>query len=279
LSQRGGDKSFYPVEVAPLRTMEGLNDVSNKVAYAYARYQASWVIAATVLLGGLLATIDELDVPLSTVDDLFLVLVGVGIAVLALRNRDLKRINRGTLILLGAAFLVKVVFALLESPEDRLDESVWLVALGLLLVAYFLPRRLGRTVLYPPRELRALSNGRTFAIAFLLALVFSGLGEVVLGVPARSPLGIFDLVVAVPALVGLLVYLVHPCGARLTAYLTGFCVVSSVGALLAAGSTWMLGDRLDEQLVALAALLSALVIVWGLSHRINQGKTIIAHRA
>ncbi len=259
--------------------MASLNDVTNKVAYAYARYQASLVVAAALVMGGLLATYDELDVPLSTVDDLLLALVGAAIVVVALRNRDLKRITRGTLLLLSTAFLVKVVFAFFESPEDRLDESVWVAALALLLLAHFLPRRMGKTVLYSQGELRALSNGRSLATGLLLALVFSGVGEAALGVPPRSVLGVLDLLVAVACAGGLVCYLLFPIGPRLTAWLSGFAGASLVLAGLASASTFRLGDRVEDPLIALVALASSLVVVWGFSQRINQGKTIIAHRA
>ena len=278
LSGPAANLSILPLWRPP-SVMQGLNDVTNKVAYAYARYQASLVVVAALVVGGLLATYDELDVPLSVVDDLLLAVLGAALLVVALRNRDLKRINRGALLLLSAAFLLQLVFAFLESPEDRLDESVWIAALALLLLAHFLPRRMGKTVLFGQGELRALSNGRTLATGLLFALVFSGLGEAVLGIPPRSVLGVFDLLVAIACTSGLVVYLLFPSGPRLTGWLSGFAGVSLVVAASAAASTFKPGDRLDEQLVALVALASALVVVWGFSRRINQGKTIIAHRA
>jgi hypothetical protein len=259
--------------------MEGLNDVSNKVAYAYSRYQAYLLVAVVFVVAGLLESYDELDVLPSLFDDVLLLALGIALLVLALRSVDLKRISRYSLVLVGIAFLGKLAASALESPEDRLDEGLWLVSLGGLLVAHFLPRRLGKTVLYSPESVRTLSNVRTLATALWLSLAFSALSVPVLGIGYRSLTGELLVLVSVASFVGLVLYTLLPNGPTLVHLLDAFSGVVLVGALGGLALNLRLGDLFDEELILLVISATALLVTGTLSGRINRGKTIVGHRA
>ncbi|MDE1822488.1 MAG: hypothetical protein KGI98_16740, partial [Euryarchaeota archaeon] len=173
-------------ESPPSSSSFSMDDVTSKIAYAYAKQQVFVLLALVGAVTGALLILEEWpsssgDTYLGLVDDVILLLGSVGILALVFTQRDLKRINRHAVAVLGVLLLIKVlVVALSAGGLYRVEDSADLgddvgipIVLGLALASYPFPVRKGGKNLFAPADIRALSNARTLVFAALVAAVAS----------------------------------------------------------------------------------------------------------
>ena len=264
------------------------DDVTSKIAYAYAKQQAFVALAGMVLVGASAAALGELRAPVFLLANLLILVAAAGALAIIVRRRDLGAINRPCLRLFAAALAGRLALETvgLYFGEAPIAGGAADLGVDLLLAAgtisYVFPLRRGSTVLYRSAEVRELANDRTVALASV-ALAMLDLGRLI--GPIRSgTLAAFDgfgllLAASVALAVGAAVLGVRPTGrsagrrlaegvlALATALTVAAAVVASApieGALLAADP--------------LGVLLVALGVVHGASERLNRGKTIVARR-
>jgi hypothetical protein len=269
--------------------MFAMNDVSNKVAYAYSKQEAFVSVAVAFVLAGFAFADLEMGDPRDLVDEAILLLGGLGILVLAFRFRDLRRINRHALAITGVVLLVTLLASvLLETGDERLDDQGLSVALGLVVLSYPWPLNRGKTSLFSPSQVRELSDNRTLAMGSLLTLWFSvwnwlpgGSFPLSSGLPGgwEKVVALGNVVVAILALILLVYYLATENSSRLrVGLLTGFGLLSlaSLGLVLEEARHSVV---IDSDLLRLLFAASTLLTTFLLSRSLNQGRTIVTHRA
>lgn len=267
-----------------------LDDVTAKIAYAYAKQQVfaffglfSLVFVLGEVLGGS-TTPPELALGGLTA------LVGAAVLALVFTQRDLKRVNRTSLLLAIAALLLSVVEAALvllrilpaESAATLGGVAVVAFVSGGLVVSYPLPFKRGGTVLYKPAEIVELANARTlgFGAIFLLLVAVAGL---LVRAPASTgafldPLYL-EIIVAALGAEGFVMFILGKKNVGIIRHLRAVMLLALVVAAVLAADVARSTAALSYGLPPLlgAALLLAIVVV--LSPRLNHGKTIVSHRA
>ncbi len=273
-----------------------MDDVTSKIAYAYAKQQVFVLLGLFSVVAGALLVVLEWpthagDSYLGLIDDVVLFLGGLGILSTVAVEKDLKRVNRHAMAVLAVVGLVQVVVLALsfsgilriEDAGDLSDDLGVAAVIILALVAYPFPTRRGGG-LYSPEKVRILSNARTLAFAAFAGAV-AALGALPSSSEHAAASGMFMSpfsdeigLLAVGAL-GVVLFLALENGPKLVRWLS---VVVGVELIVAIGgaadevrSVEALGDDVPKVLVALFAL----VIVFLLSQRLNKGKTIIDRRA
>ena len=273
-----------------------MDDVTSKIAYAYAKQQVFVLLGLFSVVAGALLVVLEWpthagDSYLGLIDDVVLLLGGLGILSTVAVEKDLKRVNRHAMAVLAVVGLVQVVVLALsfsgilriEDAGDLSDDLGVAAVIILALVAYPFPTRRGGG-LYSPEKVRILSNARTLAFAAFAGAV-AALGALPSSSEHAAASGMFMSpfsdeigLLAVGAL-GVALFLALENGPKLVRWLS---VVVGVELIVAIGgaadevrSVEALGDDVPKVLVALFAL----VIVFLLSQRLNKGKTIIDRRA
>ena len=273
-----------------------MDDVTSKIAYAYAKQQVFVLLGLFSVVAGALLVVLEWpthagDSYLGLIDDVVLFLGGLGILSTVAVEKDLKRVNRHAMAVLAVVGLVQVVVLALsfsgilriEDAGDLSDDLGVAAVIILALVAYPFPTRRGGG-LYSPEKVRILSNARTLAFAAFAGAV-AALGALPSSSEHAAASGMFMSpfsdeigLLAVGAL-GVALFLALENGPKLVRWLS---VVVGVELIVAIGgaadevrSVEALGDDVPKVLVALFAL----VIVFLLSQRLNKGKTIIDRRA
>ena len=273
-----------------------MDDVTSKIAYAYAKQQVFVLLGLFSVVAGALLVVLEWpthagDSYLGLIDDVVLFLGGLGILSTVAVEKDLKRVNRHAMAVLAVVGLVQVVVLALsfsgilkiEDAGDLSDDLGVAAVIILGLVAYPFPTRRGGG-LYSPEKVRILSNARTLAFAAFAGAV-AALGALPSSSEHAAASGMFMSpfsdeigLLAVGAL-GVALFLALENGPKLVRWLS---VVVGVELIVAIGgaadevrSVEALGDDVPKVLVALFAL----VIVFLLSQRLNKGKTIIDRRA
>ncbi len=273
-----------------------MDDVTSKIAYAYAKQQVFVLLGLFSVVAGALLVVLEWpthagDSYLGLIDDVVLFLGGLGILSTVAVEKDLKRVNRHAMAVLAVVGLVQVVVLALsfsgilriEDAGDLSDDLGVAAVIILALVAYPFPTRRGGG-LYSPEKVRILSNARTLAFAAFAGAV-AALGALPSSSEHAAASGMFMSpfsdeigLLAVGAL-GVVLFLALENGPKLVRWLS---VVVGVELIVAIGgaadevrSVEALGDDIPKVLVALFAL----VIVFLLSQRLNKGKTIIDRRA
>ena len=273
-----------------------MDDVTSKIAYAYAKQQVFVLLGLFSVVAGALLVVLEWpthagDSYLGLIDDVVLLLGGLGILSTVAVEKDLKRVNRHAMAVLAVVGLVQVVVLALsfsgilriEDAGDLSDDLGVAAVIILALVAYPFPTRRGGG-LYSPEKVRILSNARTLAFAAFAGAV-AALGALPSSSEHAAASGMFMSpfsdeigLLAVGAL-GVALFLALENGPKLVRWLS---VVVGVELIVAIGgaadevrSVEALGDDVPKVLVALFAL----VIVFLVSQRLNKGKTIIDRRA
>lgn len=288
---------------------EGMDDVTSKVAYAYAKQQAFVYLALAFLaLGALgagisleglralgLARGELLASGAGLVAAAALLAGGVEIVRIVRGRTNLAAVNRPslrrTLVVGLVLLLVALDLALVAPVALHLPSPIGLrvFALAAFLVAavaagsYVFPITRGDKVLYGPAEVRALSNRRTLGfanglgLALALTLLFARRPGALAGPLLPGLLGAPLLTVA--AVVGFAAYLALPGRSG-----DGIGQIA-LAAFAGIGLAWFVGllpRGAPTAAVALAPVLLALLyfpVRYGLSAPLNRGKKIIAHRA
>lgn len=275
----------------------GMDEVTSKVAYAYAK-QSAFVVVATALLAVtptvlylVLASVHVTwPVLVAVVGDLALLAGAAAILVVVFTRKDLHRINRLALRISGAIFLVQFACVLTDAVVGtgavrHITSEAALAAFPLAaVVTYPFPIRRGGTVLYSPNAVRRLANARAAAMASLLLVLLASFrllmqgGAVGLHETPVSPLVDARLFEALAILAsGLFLIL----GSR---PFVPRAIESVLVVILALALVLIAEDPHDATAWALALgpigiVLSAIVVDFGLSRRLDAGRTIVAHRA
>lgn len=273
-----------------------MDDVTSKIAYAYAKQQVFVLLGLFSVVAGALLVVLEWpthagDSYLGLIDDVVLLLGGLGILSTVAVEKDLKRVNRHAMAVLAVVGLVQVVVLALsfsgilkiEDAGDLSDDLGVAAVIILALVAYPFPTRRGGG-LYSPERVRILSNARTLAFAALAGGV-AALGALPSSSEHSAASGLFMSafsdeigLLAVGAL-GVVLFLTLENGPKLVRWLSAMVGVELIVAIGGAAdevrSVEALGDDIPKVLVALFAL----VLVFLVSQRLNKGKTIIDRRA
>ncbi|HEV2316825.1 MAG TPA: hypothetical protein VGV89_04540 [Thermoplasmata archaeon] len=273
-----------------------MNDVTSKIAYAYAKQQV-FVYIGLVLVGvgaGAAAwvgsSLSGRASELVLASDLAVLGGGAALLAVAFPRTNLESINHAGLRIVLAALVVKGALLLGAWLVDRaspvsapLDVGIILLLVSVV-VGYPLPIRRGGTVLYSPVAVRALADTRSLTASFVGVLAFGAallaLPAVGLGLRTGSSLGsvvIFTVVALAAAGLAVLFALKEaPLRANLG---IGLAAVAGLMALLlpvvnsaGSGSWW---SAAPFAWVAFAIV----VVVLGLSYRLNRGKTIVSRRA
>lgn len=273
-----------------------MDDVTSKIAYAYAKQQVFVFLGlVSVVMGALLVgsewPMHAGDTYLEVLDDVLLLLGGVGILTMAFTQKDLKRVNRHALAILAIVGLVKLlVFALsatgvavLEDSPDLGDDIGVAAVFILALASYPFPTRRG-SELFSPARIRELSDARTLVFAALVGLVtsasaFPGASE------AGASSGLFmpalsdDVGLIVIGLVGLVLFLVLKNGPKLVLWLSVVVGAELLFGVLGFVDEIRNADAFGDDLPKIVVAALALLVVYLLSARLNQGKTIVDRRA
>lgn len=274
-----------------------MDDVTGKIAYAYAKQQVFVFVALFGVLYGAAVLLQEWphgagDSYGALLDEIVLILGGLGILVLSLNQKDLKKVNRHAVVVLLLVLLVKVAIIALsvskvlaiEDTGDLGDDMGTAAVLGLAVLSYPLPTRRGGGPLFSKDAVRQLSNLRTLAFASLLVAVvsLSALAvpsEVSVIGPMHTSMATDDLFLSVIGLGGLVLFLALKNSKKLELWLTTVVAIGLVGALFGlaneVGSEGALGDDLSKVI----AMALALLVVFVLSPSLNQGRTIVDRRA
>jgi hypothetical protein len=258
--------------------MFGMDDVTAKVAYAYSKQQAlAYVGIVLAGIGALLAVSERAELVL-VIGDAALLAAGAIILFYIGTRKNLAKINRPSLRILGIAFLVKLVtlpvstYALAAPSPDLAVDLASLVFLVAMVIAYPLPIRRSGGVLFAPDEIRVLSDGRTVGVA---AVFVAALGLVALPLP-HSPnvtgglLGsalVLDAVTLVLA-AALAVVFLRLRGTPRSRAGSGLLLGSVVVGVVA---LW------DVPLIVAGG--AGLVVLLILAKPLNSGKRIISHRS
>jgi hypothetical protein len=257
---------------------EGMNDVTNKVAYAYSKQQAFALVA--LLVGGAavaLAYAERASIVL-LVGDAALLAGAAAIAALIVGRSNLAKVNRPALRASGLAFLVKlatlaVALVLFRgSVHDLAGDVAALLFLVGVMFSYPLPIRRAGGVLYGPAEVRDLSDGRAIGTGAMWLGALTIGASAFPGSPAES-LGLLPShwVVDV-ALLGLAVAFA---GVFLR---TAQRTRRNAGIGLFA-ATALLGLLVGVAPVLVYTGLAGIVVLTVLGPRLTSGKRIISHRA
>jgi hypothetical protein len=266
-----------------------MDDVTSKIAFAYSKQQGFVVSALGVMATSGAEAVLERGMLVAAGAELIVLVGAAAILGLVATRSNLEKVNHPALRVLAALFIVQVIGTVAAIGFEGGGRAALggelgglaLIVLGV--VSYPFPIRRGSTVLYSPPAVRELANARSlglgtagvFAVAALRLLPGGpGLVPVV-------PLGLDGGLGAVAALaaVGGLSFLLLSPGVRRTRLMEGLLAAAGIVALLgvsgAAGSIDVWAVALGPALVAGLALAT----VFGFSGRLNQGRTIISHRA
>lgn len=267
-----------------------MNDVTSRIAHAYAKHQV-FVWSGLLLLGSSLLslTLGGESFP-DRIDRVVVAVGGLVLVVHPLRERDLKKLNRTAVLLVGALLVITGVASLLAflgrwdlgGSFARGEDATFLGLQFALVLGYPFPSRKGSTVLFTPEKVRALSNSRTFGFGS----VFLGLaGAILLVGPSAGrssppfPPDLAPMALVAVGVVGFLLYLATKDPAKV---IMPGAILSVVGVGLSAVAAW---DAVGTSAVLAPALTVALgsvlllVLVFALSLRINRGKVIVDRRA
>jgi hypothetical protein len=257
---------------------EGMNDVTNKVAYAYSKQEAFALVSLLLIgLGSALAVAERGSVAL-LVGDAGLIAGGAAIASLIVLRANLAKVNRPALRAAGFTFLAKLVTLLVAlllfsgTVHDLAGDVAALAFLVAVLFGYPLPIRRSGGVLYGPAEVRDLADGRAVGVAatWLGALtvgasLFPNSPAIATGlVPARW---MVDVVLLGLTVAFAIVFL----------RLRGRTRVRAGTALF--GATALVGLLAGLAPVLIYTGIAGVVLLLVLSPRLNAGKRIISHRA
>ena len=266
--------------------MFAMNDVSSKVAYAYAKMEVFTMgaVAMVALCVGYLIALPEEGFR-AAVDELLLIAAGAFVLAQILLLVDLKTINRRSWVLVGIAFLGNLILLGLAPASLRTLFSALAILTGAMAVSYPFPIRRGRTTLYGPEEVRHLSGVRALALAGLAVVVLSVGDLAVHGLVRGNLSDLFVLVARVSvAVIGLIViglFLASRATAGLTRGLvflavldlipSAYLVVMDVSTGIALGMAFAFPE--------LVIWVAALGVTLGLGEKLTRGKTILGHRA
>lgn len=266
-----------------------MDEVTSKVAYAYAKQQAG------VLTGlGLLAIAVEIallqeSIGLSVVTGLLAAVPGAAFLYITATTTNLEKVGHAAkrafpaaaLLLLGLVALSFVLAPLRHGAAQLADLSgLWIALLGVM--SYPFPVRRGSVVLYRPVEVRRLADRRAVGLGtgFLSGLavleLFSG-GFAAGGVPllAREA----SLLAVTAGLVGSALFLVRRDQPGTLPPLEAAAVASAAFLGVAAYFSGRGGTCLELAVGPVALAVLTLVVIHGLSPRLTTGRKIIAHRA
>lgn len=267
-----------------------MDEVTSKVAYAYAKQQAGVVGSLALLAAAPGIAWLQGSWEAALLAGLLAAIPGAVFLYITLTTKDLERVGHAAKRVFPAAVLVflallaaSVLVAPLRPGGARLADlgGLWIVLVAT--VSYPLPVRRGATVLYRPAAVRRLADRRTVGIGLtflvgLAALEFLPGGFAAAGLPlAARGATLLALLVAVAG-VGL--YLLG--GADRKGVVPAMAAAAvAAGLLLGIAGDWAgFGDRagpLALTSIAVAGLIVITVVV--LNPRLTTGRRIIAHRA
>jgi hypothetical protein len=274
----------------------GMNEVTSKIAYAYAKQSAFALLGIALVIGGaatgylvLREGAGKWPILLSASADALVAAAGAAILGLVVSRANLERVNRPALrVTLGALLVLAVglaVAAALRGPVVELAGQTGLIGLlAIGVVGYPLPIRRGSAVLYAPEAVRQLANARTETLASCLLLAVAtprlllpgtvpslGAGALSIGLDAA----LLDALAVVGALVSVAVRAV---GRRVQLLEIVLVLALAIALVLAAEHPL---DPVAWALVlpSVAIAGGSLAIVGAWSRRLNVGKTIVSHRA
>ncbi len=267
--------------------MFAMNDVSSKVAYAYAKMEVFTMGAVAMIalcVGYLIIALPEEGFR-AAVDELLLIAVGAFVLAQILLLVDLKTINRRSWVLVGIAFLGNLILLGLAPASLRTLFSALAILTGAMAVSYPFPIRRGRTTLYGPEEVRHLSGVRALALAGLAVVVLSvgdlAVHGLVRGNLSDLPVLVARVSVAVISLIVIALFLASRATAGLTRGLvflavldlipSAYLVVMDVSTGIALGMAFAFPE--------LVIWVAALGVTLGLGEKLTRGKTILGHRA
>lgn len=277
--------------------MFGMNEVTSKIAYAYAK-QSAFVVVAVALLAVTPSILYLVVVSgssgwalaVATFGDLVLLAGAVAMLAMVFTRTDLHRINRFCLRIAGILFLVQLGCVIADEfgPHAHVAHLASETALAFFalaaVVSYPFPTRRGGTVLYDPEAVRRLANTRAAAMASLLLVILSLFrllahgDEIGFKASPISPYleaGLLELL-AISASGYFLIFRNRPQIHReVEAILVVALAVSFLLAVedLTNPAAWALA------LGPVGIVVSALLVDFGLSRRLDTGRTIVAHRA
>jgi hypothetical protein len=280
----------------------GMNEVTSKVAYAYAKQQA-FVYLGLILL---IATtgVEYLHRPNPFVfgantpapawidlgSSILLVAGSLLVLGIAFTRKNLEAVTRPSLRVVALMLGVELVSIVGSGVVTHgtgpgvAEDLALLLSLGLGVLSYPLPVRRGSAVLYSPAEVQTLSNSRSLglgagilALVALLRLVSPGGSIGVEGGPVSA--SITTVLVLALSILAAAFFVLLPRGSRRPKAVGGVLAAAVIVALLP-----LLADPWDLTRWAVASLplsvgLAALIVVGGLSRVLNRGKTIVSHRA
>lgn len=267
-----------------------MDEVTSKIAYAYAKQQAFVALALAMLVGGVAAAAEGHSALVVLAPAAAVVAGASVILILAATRTNLAAITRPGLRIVGGLFLVTLAAWVAQAFLGGVAAAPGALLLGLVLllaagaVSYPLPIRRGGTVLYTPAAIRDLADARSSAMSAIAVASF-GLSRLLLpssfpspNGPALSGILLGAVLVGVgAAAVGVLAAL--PSGTRRTRGLEAILAVAVVLALLGMVGRTGEADAWGSALVPTITALSGIAVTRGLSARLNHGKTIVARRA
>lgn len=267
-----------------------LDHVTSKIAYAYSKQQAFvWFgsVALLATLGPLLAETGDASL---LAGDAVTMACGAAVLALAFTQRDLRRINRNSLLLAVVVLLAQVgtlaaaVLGPKPHPTSAEEAAALLLAVtaGAMVVGYPLPVRRGDTVLFRPSDIADLSESRTLGAG---SVFLAGAGAVLLLVPHASAGGTW-----VPAIwlagallgVGVVGFVLYAALPRESFPRPWALALPAVGVLVAAVDLVNGGSSvsaLGPGLLPVLGIALVFLVVLVLASRLNQGRTILGRRA
>lgn len=281
-------------EVEGWRPPVGMDDVTARIAFAYAKAEVFFWFGLTALLGGVLTQAFLLSNAALFGAQGLVAALGAALLVAGWLEKDLKRIARTGRYLTLLAALVELLLAVathwslaqISAPPQDVGAQLGLGAAALAVVlTYPLPVRKGGTVLFSPQGVRVLADRRLLGMVSLFWVLVGAIALIL--APSADhrnflPPWATDAAVLAWGAVGGALFLF---GQRaLEKGLKGrlVAVVALVGALLAALASlnaWLGADGQGDAVALFAGGLSACAVVLALSARLNSGRTIVDRRA
>lgn len=273
------------MESPPPWAMFTTDDVTKKVAYAYAKQSVfAWLGVFGVVGGAALVGWSAWSHSLS-IAGLLLLIGGLGVLAAIFTSKDLKKVNHLALRVnlgVGGALLILVIVAHFVSFESTLQQDV--EAAGVLVsllptLSYPLPIKRADSALYNPTQVKELADRRT---AGFTAGVVAALAAVqLIADHLTGALSNLDLlppgVILVVGIIGVILFL-----GRLTSEKLWLPSAGILAVALVVGALTIVSGPAFSMAVGLwiaSAAASGLAVLTVLSPRLNTGRTIVGHRA